>query len=256
MAADAADRTDPVASALELPKLVFRHALCRLGLLDAYTALRLPQEQVVRRRPNQSLSDIFSQIYARGLWVEGQDQDSRSGSGSTNRATQDLVGQLSGFLAEVCCGHLVDIGCGDFNWMRRVEGRFHYTGIDVVPEVIAQDARRYGDARRRFLCCDATREPIPAGDVALCREVLFHLSFRDGLGLLANVKRAGFRYVVLTHDAGTLFNGDITSGGFRPLNLTKAPYRLPAPARMLVDDNLGLSQERVLGIWDASALPD
>ncbi|MFD0933844.1 methyltransferase domain-containing protein, partial [Methylobacterium trifolii] len=196
---------------------------------------------------------MFSQIYARGLWIEAQGQESLSGAGSTQSATRDLVGSLSAILAQVECRHLVDIGCGDFNWMRRVEGDFAYTGIDVVPSVIAQNARLYGDARRRFLCLDATREPIPAGDVALCREVLFHLSSRHGLRLLSNIKRAGVRYVVLTDEADTRFNGDITSGGFRKRNLAEAPYRLPAPMLVPADDNHGRSKGRALGVWPAAA---
>ena len=247
-----------MALSLELPKIVFRHVLCRLGLLDAYIALRLPKDRVVERRPDKGLRDIFSQIYARGLWIEAEGQESLSGAGSMQQSTQTLVGRLSAFLAEIECRHLVDIGCGDFNWMKRVEGSFDYVGVDVVPQVIAENEQRYGDVRRRFLCLDATREPIPSGDVALCREVLFHLSFEDGLRLLANIKRAGFRYVVLTNDTGAIFNGDITNGGFRPLNLTKAPYRLPAPSRMLDDDSLGVAKAakgRVLGVWETAALP-
>lgn len=228
-------------------KLVFKHALCRLGLLDAYTAWRLPADRIVARGPDQSLQNVFSQIYSRKLWIEGEGQDSLSGAGSTRRITRDLVGQLSAFLAEIECRSLVDIGCGDFNWMKAVEGSFAYTGIDVVPDVIEDDTRRYGNERRCFLCADATRDPIPSGDVALCREVLFHLSFDDGMRLLGNIRRAGFRYVVLTHDASTWFNADITSGGFRTLNLTKAPFRLPAPERTLADDRL--LEGRVLGVW-------
>ena len=82
------------------------------------------------------------------------------------------------FLREVGCRKLVDIGCGDFNWMRNVEGDFDYLGIDVVPQVIDANNVKYANDRRRFVRMDATRSAISPGEVALCREVLFHLSFR------------------------------------------------------------------------------
>ena len=238
---------------LQIPRTLFRHALSRAGLLDAYIAWRIGPERSLARRPGQSLQDTFAQIYARRLWVEGEGQDSLSGAGSTEAATRRVAGQLSAFLAEVGCRRLVDIGCGDFNWMRGLTGDFAYLGIDVVPEVIADNVRLHGGGTRRFLCLDATREAIEPGDVALCREVLFHLSFADGLRLLRNIRAAGFRYVVLTDDRATWVNGDITSGGFRLLNLSKGPFRLPRPERELPDDSL--SKGRVLGVWPGSALP-
>lgn len=238
---------------LDVMKSLFRDGLNRLGLLDTYIAWRLGPERSIARQANQSLEDVFSQVYARKLWIETSDQESLSGSGSTTLATATLVGRLSEVLADIGCTKLVDIGCGDFNWMRNVRGDFDYLGIDVVPQVIADNIRLHADHRHRFLCMDATREAIEPGDVAFCREVLFHLSYEDGFRLLRNIKAAGFRYVVLT-DETAAFNIDITSGGFRKLNLSRKPFRLPHPERELADD--AVMPGRRLGIWPCTALPD
>jgi len=177
-----------------------------------------------------------------------------AGVGSTQAATRELSAQLSDFLRQVGCRRLVDIGCGDFNWMHTVEGDFDYLGIDVVPQVIEQNTARYANARRRFACADATRGPIETGDVAICREVLFHLSFKDGLKLLRNVRVAGFKHVLFTTDNSVWFNSDIRSGDFRRINLRKSPYALPVPSRELTDDKV--SRGRVMAVWQASALPE
>jgi hypothetical protein len=100
---------------------------------------------------------------------------------------------------------------------------------------------------------DATQTAINPGDVAVCREVLFHLSFRDGLQLLRNIKATGFKYVLLTYDRSVWFNSDILSGDFRRINLSKSPFSFPAPQRELRDDKV--SKGRVLAVWPGAVLP-
>jgi SAM-dependent methyltransferase len=235
-------------------KEVLRHVMFRCGLSDTLDVVRRWRGRYTKHTSAQDMTGIFSQIYANGAWVMRENQDSLSGVGSTQAATRELSTQLSNFLREVSCRRLVDIGCGDFNWMHTVQGDFDYVGIDVVPQVIEQNVARYASARRRFLCSDATRGRIEAGDVAICREVLFHLSFKDGLSLLRNVRAAGFKHALFTTDNSVWFNSDIRSGDFRRINLLQAPYALPAPSRELADDKV--SRGRVMGAWQVSALPE
>lgn len=233
-------------------KEVLRHALFRCGLSATLDVVRNWRGHYTKHTSERDMTGIFSQIYAHGAWVMRENQDSLSGVGSTDSATRELALQLTTFLREVGCRRLVDIGCGDFNWMCTVEGDFEYLGLDVVPRVIEQNAARYANPRRRFLCADATRGPIETGDVAICREVLFHLSFKDGLKLLRNVRAAGFQYVLFTTDKSVWFNSDIRSGDFRRINLMKSPYGLPAPLRELRDDKI--SRGRALGVWRGTSL--
>jgi hypothetical protein len=233
-------------------KEVIRHGLYRCGLIDALDLLRNWRGQNTRHMRLQNIGLIFSQIYADQVWVGHTDQDSLSGLGSTQLATDQLVNGLSDFLEEVGCRKLVDIGCGDFNWMRKVRGDFEYLGIDAVSEIIKANNASFASSRRKFVCMDATRTAIQSGDVAICREVLFHLSFRDGIRLLRNIQAAGFKYVLLTSDRSVWFNSDIRNGDFRLVNLCKPPYLLPRPDRELVDDKV--SPQRVLAVWSGATL--
>jgi Methyltransferase domain len=234
-------------------KEVIRHVLFRCGLADTLDLLRHWRGQDTEHMRTQNLTDIFSHIYANDVWVAPGNQESLSGVGSTQGATGEFVVRLSAFLREVGCRQLVDIGCGDFNWMRNVQGDFDYLGVDVVPQVIDANNATYANDTRRFICMDATRTAINPGDVAVCREVLFHLSFRDGLQLLRNIKATGFKYVLLTYDKSVWFNSDIRSGDFRRINLSKSPFRFPAPQRELRDDKV--SKGRVLAVWPGAVLP-
>jgi hypothetical protein len=228
-------------------KEIVRNALhaCHLNaVLDQFRSKRGLHTTHMRHK---QIDEIFSEIYSDRVWAGENRRAVVSGPGSEDTATSQMTAQLSGLLHELDCRRLIDIGCGDFNWMQNVRGDFDYVGIDVVPALIASNNENYSSAHRRFLCLDATRSPITPGDIALCREVLFHLSFDDGKLLLENVKRAGFRYVLLTTDNSVWFNSEIRTGDFRPLNLTKAPFRLPPPRRALSDDRV--AKGRVVGCW-------
>ena len=100
---------------------------------------------------------------------------------------------------------------------------------------------------------DATRETLPRADAVLCREVLFHLSFKDIRSVIDNVRQSGAVYLIATNDSALKFNADIMSGDFRQLNLRKAPFMFPIPAYSTPDD--GVSAGRMLAVWKVDSLP-
>jgi hypothetical protein len=159
-------------------KEVVRHALFTLKIEGLWDFVRRMRGRDTGHLRKDDLSEVFSDIYAKEIWVEDPDQATLSGVGSTDAATRDMAERLSSFLDEIRCRKLIDIGCGDFSWMRQVAKDMGYVGIDVVPFLIAENNAKYGNERHRFICIDATSEPIPTGDVAICREVLFTFRLR------------------------------------------------------------------------------
>ncbi len=217
-----------------------RHWLYRLGLRPTSDAA-----------VTGSVAERFATIYAERHWQTGADVP-LSGAGSTLAATAALRDALPGLLTELGCTTLLDVGCGDFTWMQHLDLPCQYIGADVVPAVVAANTAAFANDRRRFIELDATAEPLPAADVILCREVLFHLSFADGARMLANFARSGARWVLLTTDRATRFNSDIETGGARIVNLEMAPYRLGPPDRLIAEP---LSYEgRAIGLWPMARL--
>ena len=229
-------------------KELIRHSLYVTGgaRLTKLTkrARGLPSEHI----SNGGIAERFSTIYEHGIWGGG----SASGPGSNAEATRGLSQSLTTLLAELRPTQVTDIGCGDFGWMQHVKGDYRYTGVDIVASLIEELNRRHGSGTHSFRRLDATSEELPQGDVAICREVLFHLSFEDAGRVLQNCKRNGYVHLIATTDSRIWFNANIASGDHRPLNLERAPFYFPPPVHRIEDGKQ--SRGRVLGVWRLSEI--
>lgn len=230
-----------------------RHVLYQTGAYDLIRWRRLKAGAHSTHLEETDLKSRFSAIYDRGIWQHNTDAATPgSGLGSSLAATSALREALPALMDDLEARTLLDIGCGDFTWMQHVTMRPDYIGIDVVDSVIAQNARLYGGPGRTFAVGDATTDDLPAADVVLCREVLFHLSFVDIRKLLKNVLSKDRSYIIATSDRETAFNSDIPTGDFRVLNLEAWPLRLPPPERVIADS--AVLPHRIMGVWDAQKL--
>jgi hypothetical protein len=229
-------------------KELARGFINRVGLAKTLVAIRKARGENVEHLMLPSLSDRFAAIYRNGVWLNERSSGSLSGRGSEHDSTREVRCRLPTLLAKLGTQRLIDIGCGDFTWMRSVELPCDYLGWDIVPLVIGRNSRTYGSSRVRFECCDAVSEHLPPADTVLCREVLFHLCFRDGLRLLQNIKRSGASFLIATNDTELRTNADILSGDYRMLNLHRQPFTFPAPIQSIPDDRV--QPHRVLSVWE------
>ena len=96
---------------------------------------------------------------------------------------------------------------------------------------------------------DVIRDPLPAADLILCRHLLIHLSFRQGLAALENFRRTGAQYLLATTNPSLPENREIVqTGSFRPVNMERAPFMLPRPLQVLPDPQ-GPGDPTVLGLY-------
>ena len=233
-------------------KEVIRHLILRSGLSGAYLAYRSARGQNVEHLRLRTLCERFSTIYRNRVWLNDRTNGSVSGRGSELENTKAIRLNLPKLLASLQTRILLDVGCGDFSWLREVVIDCRYIGVDVANEIVDLNVQKYASANRTFYTLDATKDPLPLADTALCREVLFHLSFDDVEALIRNIRTTGISTVIATNDFGTNFNSDIQSGDYRPLNLTKPPFRFPPPEWCIRDDEV--SPGRVLALWRISRL--
>lgn len=204
----------------------------------------------------REMERVFTEIYRSNAWGGGE---SVSGPGSSRQRAADFQAELAAALRDLGARVLLDAPCGDFNWIGPLADAVdRYIGVDVVPELIAENRRRHGSARRRFLRLDMVRDPLPRSDVVLCRDGLVHLTTADIRRALANLRRSGARYLIATTFIGERGNEDVETGGWRPLNLERPPFSLPKPLGMIDERCLhtgGIYADKRLGIWPMSDIP-
>ncbi len=212
-------------------------------------------ERLARSGERLSSEETFRDIHRRHHWTGSA---SPSGAGAADAQTARLRAELPALLTDLGARSLLDLPCGDYSWMATIDLPVEtYIGADLLPELIAPLQEHYGDARRRFMVLDLTRDPLPAADLLLCRDCLVHLSLADIRLALRNVARSGVSYLLTTTFPNGAENEDIVTGDWRLLDLERAPFSFPPPVRLLDEgctEGAGLFADKSLGLWRVSDL--
>jgi hypothetical protein len=83
---------------------------------------------------DMSLLDKFTEIYNNNGWCS---PESRSGNGSELKNTIKLRSELPYLFVKYNIKSILDIPCGDFNWMKEVDlTNIEYKGADIVESLI------------------------------------------------------------------------------------------------------------------------
>src|SRR5438128_5388973 len=109
------------------------------------------------------LAARFERIEQTNLWGAAS---SVSGLGSEDPATAAVREALPPLLQRLGARSLLDAPCGDAGWIGRIKLDIDYTGIDIVPSLIAANRKRVagGELSGRFLVADITRDALPKAD--------------------------------------------------------------------------------------------
>jgi SAM-dependent methyltransferase len=195
----------------------------------------------------------FTHAYENNVWAG---RDSRSGSGSELDQTQTLIAELPPLFRALGVRSVLDIPCGDFHWMSRVDlSGIDYVGADVVAPIIERNQGRHGAANIAFRRLDLASDRLPKADLILCRDCLVHLSYRHIFRALRNMVASGSTYLLTTTFTDRSVNSDCATGSWRVLNLEKAPFLLPPPIRIVSEkctENDGIYTDKSLGLWRLS----
>lgn len=204
---------------------------------------------------DQSTEAIFTTISKNNSWLESE---SVSGIGSSLEQTAEIITHLPVILKSLHIKTFLDLPCGDFNWMQKVDlDGIHYTGADIVEHLITSNQEKYANENRAFITLDLLKDDIGTYDLIFCRDCLVHLSFADIQKAIANIKRSGSKYLMTTTFPAQTTNEDIITGGWRPLHLEKAPFDFPKPLYLLNEkctEMEGAFADKSLGIWEIAML--
>ncbi|MBS0660905.1 MAG: class I SAM-dependent methyltransferase [Verrucomicrobia bacterium] len=228
------------------------------GLVRGLYALR--KIRAARQWRNRSPQEVFTKIYHANGW-EGR--ESVSGTGSDHAQTARLRAELPALLRELGVRRVLDVPCGDFRWMPEVLSacpEVDYVGGDIVGELIAQNRTRAARPGVRFEVVDLLgSDPLPAADLLLVRDCLVHFSEEHVQRALTRLAASGAQWLLTTTFPDLRENYDIWTGQWRPLNLERAPYGLPAPTRLLLEgctEGDGRFADKALGLWSVAMMGD
>ena len=202
-------------------------------------------------------SDIFTRYYQDNFWSH---DESLSGSGSSVYSTESLRCKLSGLLEKYKIKSILDIPCGDYNWMKLLE-RYgvRYLGADVVREMVDRNNKDYRDDRTEFSVIDVTKGSLPKVDLILTRDCFVHFSYEAIAEAVSQVKKSESTYFLATSFPSWKRNFDIKTGFWRPLNLSKPPFNFPEPVETVLEEseeNWSAFKDKSLNLYKVKDLPD
>lgn len=189
--------------------------------------------------------EIFQNYYDTNFW---RDKESVSGPGSNLKATEAIRKQLPALFFTLGITNILDAACGDFHWMKEIMRFSHlnYVGYDVVPKLVDENNRRWGDDTIEFRVCDITRDTVRRADLILARDVLVHFSHNDTRLALQNFRRSGSKYLLATTFPGAP-DTEIETGSWRPIDLSRLRYGLGPPTFLLPEHTE--TTNKSLGLW-------
>ena len=202
-----------------------------------------------------SYKDRFSYIYKTNHWFG---KNTVSGEGSEKSQTKEIQDKLPKIISELQIKSMLDLPCGDFNWMKDIGLDLDdYIGGDIVPEIIEKNVIKYSNSKRKFKQLDIIEGTLPMVDLIFCRDCLVHFSNDNILKSFENLKNTGSKYILTTTFTECDENIDIVTGDWRIINLTLAPFKLPEPLQ-IINENCtegdGAFSDKSLGLWNISDL--
>lgn len=173
------------------------------------------------------MEEEFTQAYEDNSWGSAE---TRSGAGSEILWTGSIRYHLPLWMQRYCIQSVLDVPCGDFNWMRMVIDHLRidkYRGIDIVKKVIDLNTKRYQTDHVCFEHGDFLEMNLPKSDLIICRDSWVHFSHLDCLRSWKLFKESGSKYVMLTHFPQVIENIDRPTGAqWTPVNLTLPPFKI------------------------------
>ncbi|MFI0435523.1 MAG: class I SAM-dependent methyltransferase [Parachlamydiaceae bacterium] len=171
----------------------------------------------------------FSEIYDKAIWGRNEEGLGYSGGGSSVKNAAAYMEFLQNFLKVNAIKSVVDVGCGDWTFSRYLDWNgIDYTGYDIVKNVIERNLVSFSTPSIQFIHGNAVHMDLPEADLLICKDVLQHLSNEDVFFFLNQIHK--FKYCLITNDVDQTSmggaNSQISSGGYRTLDLTAAPFNV------------------------------
>jgi trans-aconitate methyltransferase len=142
--------------------------------------------------PHNVGTQDWIKIYAAGGW-----RGCGSGPGSNLKVNAKLIEYLEKMIVAHQIRSVVDLGCGDLQWMSVIIPQVEsYIGIDCVPVVQEQNRAQFPE--HEFLVLDVLSQDLPKQtcDLLLCKDLFHHLIPHHKL-LLSRIENVNAKFQMI-----------------------------------------------------------
>lgn len=199
---------------------------------------------------------LFTDKYKTNYWGS---LESVSGYGSEFIATTKIRKALPKIFSKLNITTLLDIPCGDFNWMRHVDMSYlkKYIGADIVTKLIEVNQSKYSSKKHFFVELDVINDTLPTVDMIFIRDCMVHITNKEIAKTISNIKKTKSKYLMATSYSSVTKNQDTHLGKWRPINLQIPPFSLPKPLLTIDTDYADRGKYysgNSMSIWDIKDL--
>ena len=201
---------------------------------------------------------VFKSIFKSFHWRDynkPKPDESVSGLGSDLHICEDLINDLDFFINKHEIKSILDLACGDFNWMKKLiqlnKKITSYCGLEIVDEIVKKNIISYSNDKIKFIHSDIMQDTIPKNfDLVIIRDFFIHISNNDIKKVINKVKQSNVKYVAIGTLSNIEINRDLKAyGHHRSINIEKQPFNLKKPYLKL-KDSVPRTHYRDLNIYD------
>ncbi len=206
----------------------------------------------------KSTKEVFTEIFQMNHW---QSNESVSGLGSEFEQTKKLPSILQKIILEYSIQSILDIPCGDLNWMNNVDLKsVKYYGADIVDSIIERNNNLYFEkGEKEFFILNLINDNLPNVDLLFVRDCLVHLSYIDIKMAINNCKNSKSKYLLTTSFPKHSYNYNINTGDWRTIDLCSSPFFFPKPLLVFNEGYFASNHEfhdKSLLLWRVEDLPN
>ena len=196
---------------------------------------------------NLPLEKVFFNKYYNPKYTWCRTNRGPSCVGSDNYTTQILRSKLPILIKKYKIKSILDAGCGDFYWMKKINlRRINYYGLDIVSKLIEKNKKLYSKKNVTFFKSNIVKDKLPKVDLIICRDVLTRSSEKNNILILKNFVRSKSKYLLTTFYPDTKENINIISGGFHKINVLLKPYYFKKPFLSFKEKG---KWQKYMGLW-------
>ncbi len=194
----------------------------------------------------------FKLIHKFNLWAS---DESISGPGSEISKTKAVVQFLINFIKEHNIKSILDIPCGDFNWMQTINlSGIKYVGGDVVEQLIKQNNKKFKSEHIQFNIIDIVNGKLPESDLIIVRDLFIHFHAENTKKAIRNIKNSNIKYILTTTFPDSKENKLIKDGYNYNINLQISPFNFTKPMHLVQEEIINGNERKCLGLWNVKDL--